>query len=425
MAGLKGVANIADDLVVHGQGSEEHDRNLIKVLERLKERGLTVNAEKCTFRMTKVVFMGLLLTRHGIGPTKEKVRAVVEASQPQSPSEVCSFLGLVGFSARFIPDFSTTAYPLRRIARQGESFIWGEEQEKSFQKLKRQIASVPVLAYFDKEAHTQIIADASPVGLGAVLIQERNGERRAVCYASRTLSNVERRYSQTEREALALVWACERFHLYVYGLPKFDLVTDHEALKVIYSTKSKPSALIERWVLRLQPYNYQVCYVSSRNNIADALSRLTKIVASNQSQDDDEYVRMVALHAAPAALKIKEIERVSAEDPELQAVRRCLVEERWNSAPKQYLPVRNELTFIGHVIFRGTRIVMPQAVRKRVVSLAQEGHQGVVKTKERLGTKVWWPGMDRDAEKLCAERYGCQLVTKHVPPPPVKPTPMP
>ena len=81
MAGLKGVANIADELVVHGQDSEERDRNLIKVLERLKERGLTVNAEKCTFRMTKVVFMGPLLTRHGIGPTKEKVRAVVEASQ--------------------------------------------------------------------------------------------------------------------------------------------------------------------------------------------------------------------------------------------------------------------------------------------------------------------------------------------------------
>ena len=203
------------------------------------------------------------------------------------------------------------------------------------------------------------------------------------------------------------------------GWPKFDLVTDHQALKVIYSRKSKPSAQIERWILRLQPYNYRVCYVSSRKNVVDTLSRLTKVVASNQSQDDDEYVCMVALHAAPVSLKIKKIERVSAEDPELQAVRRCLVEERWNSAPKQFLPVRNELTFIGHVILRGTRIVVPKALRKRVVSLAHEGHQGVVKTKERLQTKVWWWGMDWDAEKLCAECYGCQLVTKHVPPPPV------
>ena len=133
-----------------------------------------------------------------------KGQGVVEASQPQSPIKVRSFLGLVRFSARLKPDFSTTADHLRKMARQGESFTWGEEQEKSFQELKRQIASAPVLAYFDKEAHTQIIADASPVGLGAVLIQERNEERRAVCYASRTLSNVERRYSQTRERGIGL-----------------------------------------------------------------------------------------------------------------------------------------------------------------------------------------------------------------------------
>ena len=130
---------------------------------------------------------------------------------------------------------------------------------------------------------------------------------------------------------------------------------------------------------------------------------------------------MIALHAVPAALRIKEIERISARDPELQAVRNCFIEEKWDNAPKSYLPVRNELTFIGHVFLQGTRIVVPQALRKRVVSLAHEGHQGVVKTKE----KVWWPGMDHDAERRCAECYGCQLVTKNVPPPQVKPTSLP
>ena len=112
---------------------------------------------------------------------------------------------------------------------------------------------------------------------------------------------------------------------------------------------------------------------------------------------------MIALHAVPVALRIKEIERVSAQDSELQAVKDCLIEGKRDNAPKQYLPVRNELTFIGHVILRGTRIVIPQALRKRVVSLAHEGHQEVVKTKERLRTKVWWPAVDRDAERKCAE----------------------
>ena len=87
--------------------------------------------------------------------------------------------------------------------------------------------------------------------------------------------------------------------------------------------------------------------------------------------------------------------------------------------------MRNELTFFGHVILWRTRIVIPQALRKGVVSLAHEGHQGVVKTKERLRTKVWWPAMDCDAEKRCAECYGCQMVTKNVPPPSLKSTPLP
>ena len=103
-------------------------------------------------------------------------------------------------------------------------------------------------------------------------------------------------------------------------------------------------------------------------------SELTKIPASDQSQEDDGYIRMVALRAVPTALRIIEIERISAQDTELHAVRNCLIEERWDNAPKSYLPVRNELTFIGHVILRGTRIVVPQSFHKRVVSLAHEGH---------------------------------------------------
>ena len=145
----------------------------------------------------------------------------------------------------------------------GVHFVWGSNQKKSFQELKKQLASAPVLAYFGKDAHSQVTANASPVGLGAVLVQDKNRESRVVCYASRNLSSVERRYSQTEKEALALMWACERFNLYLLGLPTFDLVTDHEALKGIYLRGSNQSARIERWVLRLQPYNYKVCCVKS------------------------------------------------------------------------------------------------------------------------------------------------------------------
>ena len=238
-ADIPGVTNIADDLVVHGSTKAEHDSTVHRVMKRLEERQLTLNPEKCSFRMEKIEFMGLLLSKHGVGPTQERVRDVLETRRPTSAAEVRSFLGMVGFSARFIPDFATTAEPLRAIARKGESFVWGTTQQESFELLKKQLAEAAELAFFDKEAHITVITDASPVGLGAVLVQERNGESRAVCYASRSLSSVERRYSQTEKEALAIVWACERFHLYLYGLQEFDLMTDHQALKVLYSRGSK------------------------------------------------------------------------------------------------------------------------------------------------------------------------------------------
>ena len=282
-----------------------------------------------------------------------------------------------------------------------------------------------MLAYFDRGAPTEVIADASPVGLGAVLVQKVDGERRAVCYASRSLGDTERRYSQTEKEALALVWSCERFNLYLYGLPEFDLVTDHQALKTIYGPTSKPSARIERWVLRLQPFNYKVRYVTSRENIADALSRLTKIPASKGYVQDEEYVREVTLQAVPVALRIEEIEEVSFQDEELEVVREALETGHWSKAPKAFELVSHELACIGQVVLRGTRIVVPRKLRRRLLDLAHEGHQGIVKTKERLRSKVWWPGIDKEAEKKCRECFGCQMVSKHVPPPPIKPTRLP
>ena len=425
LADINGVVNIADDLVVHGKDEVHHDAMLHQVLQRLQEKGLTLNEQKCSFKMKRVEFMGMLLSQHGIGPTEERVKAVTQARRPSSPSEVRSFLGMVGFSSRFIPDFATKADPLRKLTRDGEVFEWGKEQERSFVQLKRDLADSSILAYFDKDAQTRVVADASPVGLGAVLVQEKNGQSRAVAYASRSLSPVERRYSQTEKEALALVWACERFHLYLYGLEEFDLVTDHEALKCIFSRRSTPSLRVERWVLRLQSYNYKVCYVKSRENIADALSRLTKIPAASEYKADDEYVRQVVLQAVPNALRIQEIERASERDEELRLVIESVRHGRWERIPKEYLPVRNELTTIGYVLMRGSRIVIPKELRSRVVDLAHEGHQGIVKTKERLRSKVWWPGIDREAEQKCKQCYGCQMTTKNIPPPPVKPTPMP
>ena len=372
------------------------------------------------FKMSHLEFMGHVLSARGIGPVDVKVKAVVEAREPKNAAEVRSFLGLVNFTARFIPDLSTVSSPLRQLTKNGEPFVWDQEEQQSFDKLKKRLASAEILGYFDKNAQTKVIADASPVGLGAVLVQQQGEELRVISYASRSLSDTERRYSQTEKEALAIVWACERFHAYLYGA-EFELMTDHKPLECIFFPKSKTCARIERWLLRMQPYKFSVKYIPGPKNIADSLSRLLHPTSNlKEKSQTDEYVKWVAQESTPVALTTREIESASEEDPELQSVRECLLSGRWHDIEfKEYLPMRGELCAIGKLVLRGTRIVVPKELRSHVLELAHEGHPGIVAMKQRLRSKVWWPGLDKDAERVCKTCHGCQLVSQ-----PLKPEPM-
>ena len=139
LEGCDGVRNIHDDIIVHGQTSEEHDKLLEEAMERIQNRGLTLNQEKCKFLMSELEFMGHLLSARGIEPSQAKGEAVSEARRPESAVEVRSFLGLVNFCARFIPDLATVSEPLRRLIRKDVHFLWGEEQEVAFNEKEEEV----------------------------------------------------------------------------------------------------------------------------------------------------------------------------------------------------------------------------------------------------------------------------------------------
>lgn len=415
-----GVTSIADDMVIYGCGVREHDERLFVVLDTLRRHGLTANGKKCKFRMTKLTFFGHDLSQRGVSPSEEKIAAITDASEPSTVSEVRSFLGLVQYSAKFLPDLAEVSEPLRRLTRKGEIFQWGEAQAESFSKLKLLISDAETLAYFRKDSKTRVIADAGPTGLGAVLVQLHGENWRVISYASRNLTQVERRYSQTEKEALGLVWACERFNLYIFGR-EFELETDHKPLECIYGKKSRPSARIERWVLRLQGYQYTVVYRPGKTNVADALSRLNSPNGRDVSGEKEDFVHMLAAEATPLAMSPHQVEVESEQDVELSAIREHVQTGEWGHCKLPgYSCVKQELCVLGKLVLRGTRIVIPQSLRQKVLQLAHEGHQGIVKTKDRLRTKVWWPNMDKDAEKVCKTCHGCQVVGQFNAPEPMQ-----
>ena len=319
---------------------------------------------------------------------------------------------------------------MRKLTRKNEQFCWGKEQQNSFQKLKQSLSEKDTLGYFSLNAEkTRLITDASNVGLGAVLVQQNRGQTKVISYASRTLTEAEKKYSKTEKEGLAVVWACEKFHLYLYGIP-FELITDHKPLEGLYSSKSRTNARIQRWMLRLIPYTYSIRYMPGLQNIADALSRLVSNFKPNDTDrrnHAEEYIQFIAREATPKSISTREVEEASKYDRELSDVRDSLSQAKWNKSltVNNYFPIRSELSRIRYLVLRGTRLIIPQALPLRCIQLAQEGHLGIVGTKHMLRSKVWWPNMDKEVEHYVKSCHGCQITSTMPNPEPLKPTQLP
>ncbi|XP_020555459.2 uncharacterized protein K02A2.6-like [Oryzias latipes] len=440
LQGLSGVKNFSDDIIVFGASQAEHDDNLRALFHRLKESGLTLNKEKCEFNKSKLEFFGFIFSADGVSTDPKKVAVVHQASDPKTPSDIKSLLGMANYCSRFIKDFSSITEPLRKLTRKDATWAWGPDQQIALQKLKDGLTSDTVLSYFYPGRETELLVDASPVGLGAILCQrDETAERHVIAYASRALRDVETRYSQTEKEALAIVWSCEHFHLYLYGHP-FTLVTDHKALEAIWNNpKSKPPARIERWGLRLQPYNFRVEYRKGVENPADYMSRHPMLSPSCEStratKVAEEYVNFAATHSTPKAMTLTEIKAETLKDPVLQEVSTFIRDNNWHQSHKslhadmldRFKRVSEELTTSpsSDIILRGTRLVIPAALEDRVIQLAHEGHQGVVKTKALLRSKVWFPNIDQKAETAVRDCIACQAATPVTNNEPLRMSPLP
>ena len=210
---IPNVKNISDDVIIYGVNVQEHDKAPHAVLTRFQKLNLTLRKDKCQFYMPRIEFFGMVFSAQGMSPDPAKVKAIKQADPPTSVSDIRSLLGITNYVSSFIRNYAGIVASLRDPTLKGVEFKWQEVHQKALHQLKCSLTSDGVMAYFDPHKKTVLFVDASPVGLGAMLTQSG----KVISYASKALSSVERRYSQIEREALAITCGCHYFRMYLLG----------------------------------------------------------------------------------------------------------------------------------------------------------------------------------------------------------------
>ena len=273
-----------DDFTVYGSSFEQCLHNLGKVLQRCKDKNLALNLEKCHFMVIEGIVLGHMISAAGLEVDQAKVSIIRNLMPPTTIKGIRSFLGHAGFYRRFIRDFSKIARPLCRLLEKDTKFYFDESYQKAFEEIKSRLVEAPIMAKPDWNREFEIMCDASVFAMGAVLVQKDEKVFKAIYYASKTFNETQENYSTTEKEMLAIVFACEKFRPYILG-SHVVIHTDHATIKYLMAKKEAKPRLI-RWVLLLQEFDLEIKDKKGSDNvIADHLSRVEKATVQEERRE--------------------------------------------------------------------------------------------------------------------------------------------
>lgn len=381
-----------DDIIVSAPTFEKHLEILQIVFERLKAANLTININKCKFCLPSLKYLGFVVDEKGLRTNPEKVTAMLEYPRPQTATEIKRFLGMCSWYRRFVQDFSTVVAPLNALLKgkkKSNKILWDDKAEEAFRLIKQALVTAPVLASPNFAEPFFIQADASNVGLGAVLTQVIRDKECVVAYASRSLSAAERKYTVTEKELLAVIFAVEKFRCYIEGA-RFCVQTDHASLQWLNNLKN-PTGRLARWAIKLSQFDMDIVHRKGALNVVpDALSRAPLEVGELHLQEENE------------------------EDSWYQKMIECVLQK-----PESYSEwmVTDGILYKYLPNYYGLRtntsdwkIVVKKQDRHNVLKTAHDeptaAHLGAYKTLRRLRELYYWPRMLHSVKQYIS---GCEV----------------
>ena len=366
LANIPGVIVYQDDVMICAESSRQLKKRLCQLKLRLKELNVSLNTEKCVDECDSLKFLGFVFSSKGVAPDSTLTTRIADAPPPTNALELASFLGLANYYGRFIPNFAEICAPLHDAKNQKGNFNWTSACQQNFELLKSKLTSTPVLQPFSKDKDTIISVYASSRAIGSVLTQEGH----PVLFISRKLTDTEARYSNIEREALAVLWTCQRLENFLLG-KKFVIETDHKPLLYIFdpdnAVKTDISPRLMRFSLKMMHFDYLIKHVAGKNNvIADGLSRVFCQEASNTPQ----------VHFSETCIDSRTLADETERDRFLQDVKQRIITGNWSNVSKREQPFKKiamQMSIDDNGCIRfGSRVIPPQSLKRRIFDIAHQ-----------------------------------------------------
>ncbi|CAL8106073.1 unnamed protein product [Orchesella dallaii] len=442
LQGIHKTGSYIDDAITTAKTDSKHIKILRQIFDRMRKFNYRLSRDKCELMRDQLEFLGHKISKQGIKPTEAKVETIQNIAVPHDVTSMKSFLGLINFYGKFVHELAELCEPLYALTKKDVEWKWSTQHQKAFDEVKRRLASAPLLVHFTPNQPIGISADASSVALGVVLFhKDENGHEKPIAYASKVLSQTEKRYSQIEKEGLAIIFGIKKFYKYLCGR-QFLLVTDHKPLLTIFGPKSQlPTYVATRlhhWSLYLSQFQYDVIYRKSADHgNADALSRVpineVRMTTANRSgrsqskkhDDDDEHTSTLenGVEAIIHALAEEQTGVLPVTAAKIRKATRCdsvlskvlqYNEVGWPSEIDKdqaelssYFTRKDEISVIQDIVMWGVRVIIPKVLRKQMLEQLHEAHFGIVRMKNIARQHIYWPNIDKDVEEIAKKCTQC------------------